>query len=315
MNKFPINRSDSDTSESSNLSVLIVDDSPTTVKIISGMLKTSGYSVHSESSGTAALDKLKKNSYDIVLMDINMPVMSGLEAAGNFRDFEAKANTFKKQKIIAMTSDFPEAKIQEVINSGMDSFLYKPFTLNKFEGKYILRLSFLLNILTNIYKFVDLPLIKNIKSFPGNPQNSGDGRRVDNRSDSTEETKLQILVVDDSPTVLKLVSRMLSLEGHRVDTKVNGREALDTLKLQQYDAVLMDINMPEMGGLEASFEFRLHEFQKINKQDKKQKQRIIAMTGELTSSLPFEIQSAGFDGLLVKPFTVHKFHEIWNQLD
>lgn len=294
MNKFPINRSDSDSSESSNLSVLVVDDSPTTLKIISGMLKTSGYSVHSESSGTAALDKLKKNTYDIVLMDINMPVMSGLEAAGNFRDFEAKANTFKKQKIIAMTSDFPEAKIQDVINSGMDSFLYKPFTLNKFE---------------------DLPLIKNIKSVPGNPQNSGDGRRVDSRSDSTEEAKLQILVVDDSPTVLKLVSRMLSLEGHRVDTKVNGREALDTLKLQQYDAVLMDINMPEMGGLEASFEFRLHEFQKVNKQDKRQKQRIIAMTGELTSSLPFEIQSAGFDGLLVKPFTVHKFHEIWNQLD
>ncbi len=66
----------------------------------------------------------------------------------------------------------------------------------------------------------------------------------------------QILVVDDDEKICTLVSRLLQMEGHEVDVETSGVGALDRLRSELYDALLLDIVMPEMGGIETIMEIR-----------------------------------------------------------
>ena len=125
-------------------------------------------------------------------------------------------------------------------------------------------------------------------------------------------SSLRILVVDDSLIVLKLVSKLIEGEGHIVDCKKDGLEALEALKNTDYDAVLMDINMPEMGGLEASLEFRLHEslMHQYRKKCHSSKLKIIAMSGDFNEDSIEEVMRFGFDGFIAKPLTLDRFREL-----
>lgn len=125
-------------------------------------------------------------------------------------------------------------------------------------------------------------------------------------------SSLRILVVDDSLIVLKVVSKLIEGEGHIVDCKKDGLEALEALKNTDYDAVLMDINMPEMGGLEASLEFRAHEslMHQYRKKCHSSKLKIIAMSGDFTDNLIEDVMRFGFDGFIAKPLTLDRFREL-----
>jgi CheY-like chemotaxis protein len=123
---------------------------------------------------------------------------------------------------------------------------------------------------------------------------------------------LRILVVDDSGFVLKVVSRLIRAEGHSVDCKSDGVEALEALKNNEYDAVIMDIHMPEMNGLEASLEFRNHEslMHQYRGEEHGCKLKIIAMSSDSSESLMAEVMAAGFDGFISKPLTVTAFRDL-----
>jgi CheY-like chemotaxis protein len=136
---------------------------------------------------------------------------------------------------------------------------------------------------------------------------------VSRHHSSTKEVgNLRVLVVDDSVPVLKLVSRLIRDEGHTVDCKVDGLEALEALKNNEYDAVFMDIHMPEMGGLEASYEFRNHEglMHQYRDEAHSSKLKIIAMSSDFSDDLKREVIIAGFDGFLKKPLTVQAFRAL-----
>ena len=126
------------------------------------------------------------------------------------------------------------------------------------------------------------------------------------------DPSLRILVVDESVIVLKVISRIIQGEGHIVDCKKDGVEALTALKNIRYDAVLMDINMPEGAGLEASFEFRSHEelMHQYRTKAQSSKLKIIAMSAEFSEKVLTDLKIAGFDGFLAKPLTLEGFREL-----
>jgi CheY-like chemotaxis protein len=106
---------------------------------------------------------------------------------------------------------------------------------------------------------------------------------------------LSILIVDDCEVNRKVASLMLKKLGHHVDLATNGIEAIEALEHQSYDAILMDIQMPEMDGIEAT---------KIIRQRWNNGPKIIAATS-LAICLDACLE-AGVDDFLVKPLRIEK---------
>lgn len=130
--------------------------------------------------------------------------------------------------------------------------------------------------------------------------------RCSTKSSGTSAVK-NVLIVDDSPMCLKVAGRMITSMGHKVSTAEDGLAALNQLRNNYFDIVLMDINMPTMNGLEAA-----HEFRKIEKRNRKTgdtSQKIIAMSGDISNTLFHEVTNAGFDTFIPKPLTSDKFIE------
>jgi CheY-like chemotaxis protein len=113
-----------------------------------------------------------------------------------------------------------------------------------------------------------------------------------------EKMSLSILLVDDSNVNLKVTSLMLKKLGHQVDLATNGIEAIEALEHRSYDVVFMDIQMPEMDGLEAT---------KIIRQRWHQGPKIIVMTS-LDNYREFCLE-AGADDFLAKPLGIEKLRE------
>lgn len=124
----------------------------------------------------------------------------------------------------------------------------------------------------------------------------------------------KVLVVDDSPTALKMMGHLVKRLGHEVVLASDGLEALDMLRTQVFDIVLMDIRMPKMNGLEASNEFRKIEEERNRLYGLKNPSylKVIALSGDVTDTIYQEVISAGFDAFIPKPLTQERFLEVLN---
>ncbi len=109
-----------------NLNILIVDDNQINLLLISEVLKKLNIKFVLAQNGQIAIDKCKEEKFDIILMDINMPIMNGIEATNILK------NEFKLQTpIIALTANSLEGDKEEFLKNGMDDYLSKPFNINK----------------------------------------------------------------------------------------------------------------------------------------------------------------------------------------
>ncbi|HNX43038.1 MAG TPA: response regulator [Bacteroidales bacterium] len=118
--------------------------------------------------------------------------------------------------------------------------------------------------------------------------------------------RLRILLAEDDEMIEKITSYYLKKCGHDVDVARNGSEALRKFSNEHYDLILMDIQMPEMDGLQAVKEIRRME------QDNQQKEHttIIAIT---TNANKAECIEAGVDGYARKPFSLEEFNTLFYQ--
>ena len=106
-----------------------------------------------------------------------------------------------------------------------------------------------------------------------------------------------LLLVEDSPISQTVLRDMLQGLGHRVSLASHGREAIEACQQKQFDLVLMDIQMPDMDGLEATQAIRQHEL------GTSKRQRIYALTAHATARDRQQCEAASMDGFLVKPIT------------
>lgn len=115
---------------------------------------------------------------------------------------------------------------------------------------------------------------------------------------------LRVLVADDSATNRLLATRLLERRGHRVTGAVNGREAISVTGESEFDVVLMDVQMPEVDGLEATEAIRLRE------QEFGGRLPIVALTAHATASDRHACMAAGMDEYLAKPFGSDELIEV-----
>lgn len=105
--------------------ILIVDDNTMNRKIVAGFLKNTPYLTDEASDGFEALEKMKINSYDLVLMDMQMPGLNGFETTAQFREIEQKENRLPI-KIIALSAFAFDEEVNRSLSSGCDEYLSKP---------------------------------------------------------------------------------------------------------------------------------------------------------------------------------------------
>ena len=113
-----------------SLYVLLVEDNFLNQKVVIATLEKAGHKVDLAENGKIAVEMYQKNIYDLILMDIQMPIMDGIEATKNIRKFE-KENNRSAIKIMAVTAFALERDKEQCLNAGMDEFLSKPFKPNE----------------------------------------------------------------------------------------------------------------------------------------------------------------------------------------
>jgi len=118
--------------KSKKISVLVVEDNLINQKISSFSLKKAGMAVTIANNGQEALEMFKKQSFNVILMDIQMPVMDGYEATGEIRKIEKSLNTHTP--IIALTANAMQGDAEKCLAAGMDNYLSKPFKIDKLIG-------------------------------------------------------------------------------------------------------------------------------------------------------------------------------------
>jgi CheY-like chemotaxis protein len=114
----------------SDIKLLVVEDNLLNQKLIYLHLKRFGVDMDFADNGSIALEKIKNNRYDVVLMDLMMPVMDGLEACDNIRKEEKE--TGEHLIIIGLTANTFDADREKCLAHGMDEYMAKPFELDLF---------------------------------------------------------------------------------------------------------------------------------------------------------------------------------------
>ena len=114
------------TAEASRRRVLIADDNPVNRTIVQRALEKAGYASEGVADGLQALEAARTGQFDVILMDIHMPAMTGLEAT---REIRALAGAVSRTPIIALTAAAQDEDQQQCFEAGMDDFLRKPLVL------------------------------------------------------------------------------------------------------------------------------------------------------------------------------------------
>jgi CheY-like chemotaxis protein len=115
------------------LKILLVEDNILNQRIVTFSLKKYNHEVTIANNGLEAVERFSETKFDIILMDIMMPVMDGLEASVKIREVEEINNTEKRTPIIALTANTMNNDRDKCISYGMDDFMAKPFDIEKLK--------------------------------------------------------------------------------------------------------------------------------------------------------------------------------------
>ena len=247
-----------------NLSVLIVDDHRATRRILSATLSQHGMSVVAAESAAAALGILERQSFDFALIDAQMPETSGFALAQSIHERWPKRHV----QLVMLTSLGLVGMANQHLDAAISAHLSKPVKISD--------------------------LFKTLRKL-SSPRDSAAAPAL-HRDDLPRNSakSLRILVADDNVVNRKVVKRMLERLGHTVTLANDGKEALSAIKTASFDLIMMDVQMPEMDGFEATRRIREWEAGKIHIP-------IIALTAHAMDSHREECLAAGMDSFLPKP--------------
>jgi CheY-like chemotaxis protein len=124
-------------SPDAGLNVLLAEDNPVNMMLIRELLRRRGHTVHEASNGQAAVRAMRDRRFDLLLTDIHMPGMDGIEAARAIRALE-RENNLPRTPIVALTADALDAGKHACREAGMDGFLTKPVDPAELEEMFLM---------------------------------------------------------------------------------------------------------------------------------------------------------------------------------
>ncbi len=261
----------------SNLRVLIIDDNKVNRDIYRKYLEFWGCFPFVANGGKHALSLLEKSTVDLILLDFQMPGMNGFEFAAKVR----KQSVFSNIPIIILTSMGMMGDSKTCKEIGIQGYLSKPVKREELK----MTIAF---VLDRVEK-KENPEIINKELFT--------------RHSITDELRkrIQILLVEDYPTNQRIALRHLNKAGFDVQLAQTGKEAVDLFKTKQFNLILMDIQMPEMDGYEATRAIRDLEKDLAGSKNEIDRIPIIAMTAHAMKGDREECLICGMDDYMSKP--------------
>jgi CheY-like chemotaxis protein/HPt (histidine-containing phosphotransfer) domain-containing protein len=248
---------------------LIVDDNRNNRLVLKLQMQRWGMLARETASPSVALGWIVRGDpFDVVLLDYQMPEMDGAELARKIRVARGPSTP----TLILLSSVGQQLTAAET-QADFAAVLWKPLRLSQLRDR----------------------LLENL----GEPSEPSERESVEQPGeDAALDTRpLRILLVEDNPINQKVAVRLLERLGHATDIAGNGREAIEQLEREAYDVILMDVQMPEMDGLEASREI-------CARWPVGRRPRIIAMTAEAMEGDRQKCLAAGMEDYLVKPVTL-----------
>ena len=252
--------------------VLVVDDNQTSREILQDMLESMSFVVSQSPSGEEAVDDIIRadksgTPYEVIYMDWRMPGMNGIVTAGQIRGLHLSL----QPKIIMVTAYGREEIMRQAEKLYLDGFLVKPVNRSLLFNTTMVAL--------------------------GRERVAPQDTKIEKSGDSSALRTIhgaRILLAEDNEINQQVAREMLEQAGLVVDIAKTGKEAVDMAREDRYDAILMDIQMPEMSGIEATKAIRGidSEVSKIP---------IIAMTAHAMAGDREKSIAAGMNDHITKP--------------
>jgi CheY-like chemotaxis protein len=251
------------------LPVLVVDDNATNRRILEETLRHWKMRPQSAGSAASAMEALESasaanESFDLALVDGQMPEIDGFMLTEKIR----LDSRFQRLKIVLLTSSAHPEQIKRARQLGVSGYLLKPVKQSE--------------------------LLHAIATAMGKPTFTTPLKK---RRPKMKEG-LRVLLAEDNPVNQRLQSRLLEKLGHTVTVVDNGRQAVAAAESGEFDFIVMDVQMPEMDGLEAA------SIISSRQQAKGHKVPILALTAHAAAEDRQRCRVAGMDGYLSKPVRI-----------
>jgi PAS domain S-box-containing protein len=255
--------------------VLIVDDNSTNRRILVKQALLWGMVPSAAVSAIEALDFVRHgHAFDVGILDMSMPEMDGLGLAVEIRKYRDP----QALPLIMLTSVSHRPRDAKMSQVKFAAYLNKP-----------IKPTALFDVLLHAMQIAPL-------ATPVRRPVPADGKLA-------ESLPLKILVAEDNTVNQKVVQQLLAYLGYRADVVANGLEVLDALERQNYDVVLMDVQMPLMDGLEATRRLRA-------RYGNQQLPRVIAMTANAMPGDREKCLAAGMDSYVSKPVELEDIRNV-----
>ncbi len=248
---------------------LVVDDNPTHRRVVREILGPAGVEldeVNEASSGLAALRQAHADGkpYELAIIDAYMPGQDGFELAQTVRD----DSELGKTRLMMLTSAGQRGDGQRCRDLGIEAYLPKPASR--------------------------LELLEATAAVVAGGASERGRDLITRYSIRKARQRLRVLLAEDNPVNREVAAAMLRRRGHVVEEVENGQEAVAAAREADYDVVLMDVEMPEMDGIQATREIR--------SDPKLAALPVVAVTAHVVASERERCHAAGMTDFVVKPF-------------
>lgn len=272
--------------ELSEKRVLIVDDNEVNREVLTHQTRAWKMNAREAQSGLEALSLINDSNerFDLIILDLQMPEVDGIETARRIVSKYA-ADQILPPSIIMISSSSLKVSRETMRENGIAAFLHKPYRQYDLLETICQTLGIIQN---NTSNEPDIHISVIEESF---------------LSSQTMEKPKRILIVEDNTVNQMVAQSLLKKFGYSADVAANGREALEALEIIPYDLILMDCQMPEIDGYEATRQIRARDWEAA-------KTPIIALTAHATAGEREICLQAGMDDYISKPIEKENLRKI-----
>ncbi|CAK0754084.1 two-component system, sensor histidine kinase and response regulator [Gammaproteobacteria bacterium] len=270
--------------------ILVADDNENNQEVMLGLLNEAGLTADLAANGVEAVKMAQRTSYDLILMDVQMPMMDGLAATREIRALPQGRTV----PILATTANAFDMDCKNCLTAGMNAHVAKPINPDKLFAA----------LLTWLPKPVLPGEVDNRLRKHSESRESDDAEQILRR----EYHDARLLLVEDEPFNQEIALEMLGEAGLTADLAANGVEAVEMARQGTYDLILMDMQLPVMNGIVAT--------RMIRRLPGREHIPIVAMTASAFSEDRQRCLEAGMNDHITKPIEAHQiFGTILKWLD